>query len=110
MSDSKRRAPTPRAPRSGQIAVSMVELAWMLDKTYDWVVRNIDTMISLHGFPAPRDLPGQRRWSRRQVQAWLDGERPESRAPARAAEIDYDAILDRRNQNIADRAQRKPAA
>lgn len=88
-------------PRPNQIAVNMQNIAWMLDRTYDWVIRNIDALMKDHGFPKPRDMPGQRHWSARRVREWMDQDEGDAIASSGPKRVDYDAILDKRNRQIA---------
>lgn len=105
--------PVAKEPRPNQLVVNRQELAWLLGVSYDWVVVNIDKMMRERGFPSPRPLPGQNRWSYKQVRAWIDGEearRESETAPAATPKFDYDAELDRRNREIAGGASGKSAA
>lgn len=119
--EKKRTQQQPREPRPSQLFVGLPEIAWMLGCSYDWVVRaprglaraprdaapltNMDLLIRDYGFPKPRDFPGQRHWSRKKVQQWIDEERDltEIKKPA-PSEPDYDAMLEQRNADIERRS------
>jgi hypothetical protein len=62
-------------------------LAHVLDRSYDWTVRNWRRLVDEQGLPKPFSGTNGRkpRWSRKLVEAWRDGEAPPS-TPVNAAQ------------------------
>lgn len=112
--EDHKRQKTARAPRAcqvpdGRLVLGPRHIAWMLGVGTGWIYINIDRLMAEQGFPAPIARTGQRRWSRRLVEAWVErtSATPSTASADTPIEDDLDAILSSRLQKITEGAPRR---